>query len=85
VKITVEVDCTPEEARTFFGLPDVKPMQEAVMARLEEHMLEAVTAMSPDAMLKMWLPFMPQNPDQFRDMFARFFSAPFGSTPGKKT
>ena len=34
VKITIEVGCTPEEARVFCGLPDVKPMQEAVMARL---------------------------------------------------
>ena len=26
MKITVDVDCTPEEARAFLGLPDVKPM-----------------------------------------------------------
>ena len=35
MKIKIEVDCTPEEARNFFGLPNVKPMQEAVMARIE--------------------------------------------------
>jgi Family of unknown function (DUF6489) len=85
VKITVEVDCTPEEARTFCGLPDVKPMQEAVMARLEQHMLDAAAAMSPDAIMKMWLPFLPQNPEQFREMLARFFKPPFGPTPGNKT
>ena len=26
MKINVEVDCTPLEARQFFGLPDVQPM-----------------------------------------------------------
>ena len=31
MKVTVDIDCTPEEARTFFGLPDVKPMQKAMM------------------------------------------------------
>ena len=31
MKVTVNVECTPEEARTFLGLPDVQPMQEAVM------------------------------------------------------
>ena len=32
MKITVNVDCTPDEARHFFGLPDVKPMQDALDA-----------------------------------------------------
>jgi hypothetical protein len=81
VKVTVEVDCTPDEARAFCGLPNVKPMQEAVMARVEKQMLDAVAAMSPEAMLKLWLPFVPQNPEQFRELFARFFKAPFGSPP----
>ncbi|MFY9972047.1 MAG: DUF6489 family protein, partial [Roseiarcus sp.] len=27
MKITVDVDCTPLEARQFMGLPDVEPMQ----------------------------------------------------------
>ncbi len=29
MKITVDIDCTPEEARAFFGLPNVQPMQDA--------------------------------------------------------
>ena len=28
MKITVNVDCTPEEARAFLGLPDVSPIQD---------------------------------------------------------
>ena len=32
MKITVEIDCTPDEARQFLGLPDMKPMQAALMA-----------------------------------------------------
>ena len=31
MKFTVNVECTPEEARAFMGLPDVQPMQEAMM------------------------------------------------------
>jgi Family of unknown function (DUF6489) len=66
VKISFDVDCTPDEARTFCGLPNVKPMQEAVTAHIEKRMLEAVAAMSPDALLKLWLPLVPQNTEQFR-------------------
>ncbi len=31
MKVNVEIDCTPLEARQFMGLPDVQPMQNAVM------------------------------------------------------
>ena len=84
VKITIEVDCTPEEARIFCGLPDVKPMQKAVMARLEKQMLEAADAMSPEAMMRTWFTYVPQSPDQAQEMFTRFFSQPFGNLPRKK-
>src|SRR3546814_3772920 len=32
MKIHVDIDCTPEEARVFLGLPEVGPMQEDLMA-----------------------------------------------------
>ena len=85
MKIRIEVDCTPEEARTFFGLPDVQPMQERVMARIEKHMMDAAAASSPEAILKMWAPFVPQNIEQFREMMGRFFSQSFGMGPDKKS
>ena len=28
MKVNIEVDCTPDEARRFLGLPDVAPMQQ---------------------------------------------------------
>ena len=31
MKVNVEVTCTPEEARAFMGLPDIKPMQDRIM------------------------------------------------------
>jgi hypothetical protein len=34
MKFTVDVECTPEEARTFLGLPDMKP--------IHDHYLQAV-------------------------------------------
>lgn len=29
MKVNVEIDCTPEEARRFLGLPDVTPVNDA--------------------------------------------------------
>ena len=36
MKVNIEIDCTPLEARQFFGLPDVGPMQVAVMDKLQQ-------------------------------------------------
>ena len=39
MKVNIEIDCTPLEARQFFGLPDVQPMQTAVMEKLQQQMM----------------------------------------------
>ena len=38
MKMTVVVDCTPEEARAFLGLPDVTEANEAYVERLTKLM-----------------------------------------------
>ena len=47
MKITVNVDCTPLEARQFMGLPDVEPMQKAAMAEIEKRMMVEARALFP--------------------------------------
>ena len=48
MKITVDVDCTPLEARQFMGLPDVEPMQKAAMAEIEKRMMADSSAFRPE-------------------------------------
>jgi hypothetical protein len=79
MKVTVEVDCTPEEARRFLGLPDVVPMQQAIMETLQQRMQSAIDATTPEALLKAW---MPMAPDQMQQAFAKLFGAFGGSKPG---
>ena len=73
MKINVEIDCTPEEARQFFGLPDLRPIQEAVLGAMQQQMLDAVARASPDALLRSWVPMFPQTSDQMQQMMAAFF------------
>jgi hypothetical protein len=54
MKITINVDCSPEEARAFMGLPDVRPMQEAMMAQMTGRMEQAMKAMDPETLLRNW-------------------------------
>ena len=35
MKGTAEVDCTPQEARAFLGLPDVTPLNEHVLTEMQ--------------------------------------------------
>ena len=55
MKITVDIDCTPEEARTFFGLPDVQPMQAAMMAKLQAQMENQMDQLDPAEIMKTWM------------------------------
>ena len=46
MKFTIDVDCTPEEARAFFGLPDVSVVNQMIVdgiAKRTEENLEAFT------------------------------------------
>jgi len=69
MKVHVEIDCTPEEARAFFGLPDVAPMQQKLMREVEDRTMAAMRAMEPEALLKTWLPASLQGFEQLQKMF----------------
>ena len=69
MKISIDVDCTPEEARTFLGLPDVKPMQDAMMQEIQNRMMSNLSAMEPEALFKTWLPVGVQGWEQMQKAF----------------
>jgi hypothetical protein len=78
MKVNVEIDCTPLEARQFFGLPDVQPMQVAVMEKLQSQMMDNIQKVSPEALMRSWLSFDPKIAERFTDMFTTM--AGLGST-----
>lgn len=68
MKINVEVDCTPAEARAFMGLPDVAPLNEHLVSEMKRRMDENITAMQPEELMKTWTSFGLQAQDQFRKL-----------------
>ena len=78
MKVNIEIDCTPLEARQFFGLPDLAPMQTAVMDKLQQQMMSNIEKMSPEALMHSWLTFDPKLTERFQDMFVAM--AGLGST-----
>ncbi len=69
MKVKFDIECTPEEARKFLGLPNVEPMQEALMAELEERMRDSMSSLDPETMLKTWLPATIQGWGEVQKMF----------------
>ena len=69
MKITLDVDCTPEEARAFLGLPEVAPMQAAIMEELGKRMSAGLETMDPETLVKTWMPPGLQGFEQAQKMF----------------
>ena len=69
MKVKLDIDCSPEEARAFFGLPDVKPMQEKLLQEVEARLSAALKAMDPAEMMKTWLPSALKGWGELQEMF----------------
>ena len=70
MKISFDIDCTPLEARLFFGLPDVQPMQQAILAEMERRTLAELDKFSPENLMQTWF----ATGQQGADLFARLIS-----------
>jgi len=57
MKVRIEMDMTPQEARAFMGLPDVAPLQQQMLEEMQGRMRAAFDAGDPEAMMKAWMPF----------------------------
>ena len=71
MKISVDIECTPIEARQFLGLPNVEPIQHAAMAHIEKRNLERDGAIQP--VLKSWFALSPINQEQMQQFFTNVF------------
>ena len=76
MKIKINIDCTPMEARQFFGFPDVEPLQKAMMERLQAQMEEQMAKLSPEELMKTWFTPGMEN-------FSKFQQAMWSAATGK--
>ena len=84
MKVNIEIECTAAEARQFFALPNVEPMQAAVMQQLEKRMLADIDRFSPEALMTSWLPLVPQGAEQMQAFFRGIFPPTSVSGPPKE-
>ena len=68
MKMTIEVDCTPEEARRFLGLPDVTALNEQLVEEMQKRVSANMSVLSPDELVKNWMTFGAGAQEQFRKL-----------------
>ena len=76
MKVTVKVECTPEEARAFMGLPDVVPLQDQMLEQMKVQMQKNAAAMDPETIFKT---LFPMNTDGFAELQKTFWGQFLGS------
>jgi Tfp pilus assembly PilM family ATPase len=79
MKITIDVDCTPQEARAFLGLPHIEPMQDALVAQMQKRLSGYLEALEPEQLMKLWLPGGMQG---LADIQERFWRQVMGGMAG---
>jgi hypothetical protein len=56
MKMHIELDMTPEEARGLMGLPDIAPLQKQMLEDMKTRMTRAMEAGDMDALMRAWMP-----------------------------
>ncbi len=83
MKMNITVECTPEEARAFLGLPDITPVNEALVNSVKQRIEQNIEMVSPEFYLKQWYSMGGQATDSFMQMMTAGARAAT-SEPGKK-
>lgn len=66
MKMTIEVDCSPEEARRFLGLPDVSALNEHLVGEMTKRIDANINMLNPEEFMKNWMSFGTGAQEQFR-------------------
>ena len=78
MKMTIEIDCTPQEARTFLGLPDVTALNDHMVAEMKARMDANMAMLSPDELMKTWAAYGAGAQEQFRKLMTAAAEASLG-------
>lgn len=73
MKISVEIDATPQEVRDFFGLPDVQSLQKDILDKIREDMTKGVSGLDAFNIMKPYFPAHLQSMESLQKAFWNAF------------
>ncbi len=69
MKLTVNIDCTPAEARAFFGQPDLEPMNKMIVDEMMTKARDNLdTLADPERFMAQWMAMSGKSFEQFQNM-----------------
>lgn len=83
MKITFDIDCTPQEARAFFGLPDLQPLHDVYLDRMKAAMTDGITPADWEKLMRTWAPGIAGGFEQWQKLFMSGMSAATGGKSSK--
>ena len=83
MKVTVDFDMTPEEARKMMGLPDLAPMQARMMEQLEKQMAQNLSYIDPETLAKALMPMGAQGLEQMQNLMWKVAAKAMGGDAKK--
>lgn len=81
MKIHFDIDATPQELRSFFGLPNIEPLQEELLELIRKNMSAGTEGFEPSTLMK---PFLPEHLQSLTSLQKAFWQAMLGPTTPKK-
>ena len=81
MKIRFDIETTPQELRTFFGLPDVEPLQKELMGKIREKMIAGADGFDAANLMK---PFLPEHLQSLAAMQGAFWESFTGQADTEK-
>jgi hypothetical protein len=81
MKLNIEVDCTPAEARAFLGLPDVTALNSHFVEEMKKRVDANIAMAAPEELMKNWMAFGGQASEQFMKMLTAASGGMGGAKP----
>lgn len=80
MKLTINIDCTPQEARTFFGMPDVEPLNDMIVEEMTNRAKDNIdTLADPERFIAQWISMSGKGMEGLQNLMSAAMSS---ATPG---
>ncbi len=85
MKMTIDIECTPEEVRRLFGLPDVSGINDLVVDEMTRRAKENIdTLADPERFVSQWMDMSGRGFEQFQSLMGAAIKSAAADPKSKK-
>ncbi|MEM6414631.1 MAG: DUF6489 family protein [Pseudomonadota bacterium] len=85
MRFTIDIDCTPEEARAFFGMPDVSPLNQMIVSEMTRRAKDNMDNLAdPERFMQTWMEMSGKGMDAFQGLMGAAMAGSASSSSKKK-